>query len=64
MGWGPFPNMPDNHAAKDAEAIKDCIRRNEHMAINQWKSSNSASGLNLNPVQPGGGMRPRLSGGT
>jgi hypothetical protein len=26
-----------NHAAKDAEAIKDCIRRNEHVAITLYR---------------------------
>jgi hypothetical protein len=25
------------HAAKDAEAIKDCIRRNEHVAITLYR---------------------------
>jgi hypothetical protein len=37
------------HAAKDAEAIKDCIRRNEHVAITLYRdfpaSQPSAHGL-------------------
>jgi processive 1,2-diacylglycerol beta-glucosyltransferase len=36
------------HAAKDAEAIKDCIRRNEHVAITLYRDfSNQPSALSL-----------------
>ena len=38
------------HAGKDAEAIKDCIRRNEHVAITLYRDfSNQPSALSLQP---------------
>ena len=38
------------HAAKDAEAIKECIRRNEHVAITLYRDfSNQPSALSLQP---------------
>ena len=40
MGLEACPNMPDNHAAKDAKAIKDCIR-----ATNTWPSPFAATFL-------------------
>ena len=30
-------HLSDIHATKDAEAIKDCIRRNEHVAITLYR---------------------------
>jgi hypothetical protein len=30
-------HLSDIHATKDAEAIKDCIRRNEHVVITLYR---------------------------